>query len=361
MYIKKLNIVNFRNYSNLILEFNKHVNILTGDNAQGKTNILESIYFCSLGKSHRTNRDTELINWNADNAYINILVGKERLDKKIEIKIFKEDKKGVNINSIKLNKLSELIGVFNVVMFSPEDLKIIKGSPQNRRKLLDVELCKLNPKYYYNLAQYNKVLNEKNAILRKFNNKDTGIIDIYNSQLSKYGSEIIKQRIMFINKLNEKGKKIHSEITSNQEKIDFKYMTSIKRVENIEKDLYDTLTKNINNDIERRTTLIGPHRDDFLVLINGINAKIYGSQGQQRTSILTIKFATLDIIKEYIGEYPVLLLDDVLSELDNKRQRFILNSINDMQTIITCTGIEDIKGCLESDVKIFYVKNATIS
>jgi DNA replication and repair protein RecF len=360
MYIKKLNIVNFRNYKNLFLEFNRHVNIFTGDNAQGKTNILESIYFCSLGKSHRTNRDSELINWNSDNAYINILVGKERLDKKIEIKIFKENKKGVNINSKKLSKLSELIGVFNVVMFSPEDLKIIKGSPQNRRKLLDVELCKLNPQYYYNLAQYNKVLNEKNIVLKKFNNKDKGIIDIYNSQLSQYGAEIIKQRIIFINKLNEKGKKIHSGITSNQEKIDFKYMTSIKKFENIQQELYQALTESINNDIDKRTTLIGPHRDDFLVSLNGVNARIYGSQGQQRTAVLTIKFATLDIIKEYIGEYPVLLLDDVLSELDAKRQKFILNSINDMQTIITCTGIKDIKNYIESDVKIFYVKNGEI-
>lgn len=360
MFIKKLNIINFRNYNNLILDFNKNVNIFTGDNAQGKTNILESIYFCSLGKSHRTNKDSELINWNSNSTYINVLIAKERLDKKIEIKILKDNKKGININSKKLKLLSELIGVFNVVMFSPEDLKIIKGSPQNRRKLLDVELCKLDQKYYYNLAQYNKVLNDKSILLKRFKDSDRAMVDVYNCQLSTFGAEIIKQRVKFIKKLNDKGKKIHSDITSGTEIIDFKYLTSVKYIENAEAELYKLLTDNIDTDYEKRATTIGPHRDDFLVSLNGINSRIYGSQGQQRTSVLTIKFATLEIIKEYIGEYPVLLLDDVLSELDPKRQKYILSSINDMQTIITCTGIEDIESYVTENAKIFYVKNGEI-
>lgn len=359
MHIKYLQLKNFRNYNELVIELNKGTNVFVGDNAQGKTNILEAVYYCSLAKSHRTSRDKELINWNGTEAYIKLYVCKTRLDKKIEIKIFKEGKKGVNINSIKALKLSELVGSFNVIMFSPEDLNIVKDSPSYRRKFLDIELCKLNSRYYHSLTQYKKILNDRNLTMKKWNT-NIDIIDVYDKQLSEFGAIIIKDRMSYIEKLNEKGKIIHSDITSKNEIIEFKYLTPIKDLDNIKENLYMLLCKNRKRDMETRTTSIGPHRDDFSIDINGIDARVFGSQGQQRTSVLTIKFGALAIIKELTGEYPVLLLDDVLSELDTKRQEYILNSIKEVQTLITCTGINDIRKHLNSENKIFEVMSGEL-
>ena len=359
MYINELHFINFRNYEKLDLNLCNGLNIFTGDNAQGKTNVLEGIYYCSLAKSHRTSKDKELIKWDNDSAYVSINVVRTRLNKKIEIKIFKEGKKGAKINTIKINKISDLIGVFNVVMFSPEDLVIIKGSPASRRKLLDMELCQLNPKYYYNLVQYNKVLNERNTLLRRFKDVDLSIIEIYDTQLSEFGAYIIKERFKYIDKLNQKGKIIHSEITSQEEEIEFKYISEVKHLDNAKEELFRLLEESRRSDIERRTTLNGPHREDFNVYINGVNARNFGSQGQQRTSVLTIKFSSMEIIKDLTGEYPVLLLDDVLSELDTKRRKYILNAVQRMQTIISCTGMEEISNYLENNFKAFKVFNVT--
>lgn len=360
MHVKYLQLLNFRNYEGLNIELNKGVNIFIGDNAQGKTNVLESIYYCSLAKSHRTSKDKELINWNYSDAYIKAYISKDRLDKSIEIKIFKDGKKGIRINSIKINKIQELIGIFNVVLFSPEDLKIVKESPSHRRKFLDIELCKLNSKYYYCLVQYNKVLNERNTLLKKWNDNMRDMIDIYDTQLSRFGSYIIKERLNYIKLINDKGRIIHKEITSRTEEICFKYISTLKSLENIEEELNNLLKKSLKSDIEKRTTTHGPHRDDFSISINDIDTRNFGSQGQQRTSVLTIKFSSLEIIKDQTGEYPVLLLDDVLSELDLNRQKYILNSINNIQTIVTCTGIENIKNYLDEDAKIFEVENGKI-
>ena len=333
MFIKRLQMLNYRNYNVLDISLGPHVNVFMGDNAQGKTNILEGIYYCAFARSHRTSKDRELINWNADNALLSVSVGRERLDKRIDISILKDGKKAIQINKIKIKKIGELFGNFNVVMFSPEDLKIIKDSPGVRRKFIDMELCQLNPKYYYNLVQYNKVLNERNSILRNKNiSKD--ILDVYDMQLAEFGYNIIIDRL--------------------------EYTSTIKDLENIKESFYSLLEKNRARDCERGITSIGPHRDDFVVLINDIDTKSYGSQGQQRTAVLTIKFASLKIIKELTGEHPVLLLDDVLSELDFSRKRYILSTIGDIQTIITCTGIEDLYEYLDDKSKVFKVKDGEI-
>ena len=359
MFIKRLQMLNYRNYNVLDINLGPHVNVFMGDNAQGKTNILEGIYYCAFARSHRTSKDRELINWNADNALLSVMVGRERLDKRIDISILKDGKKAIQINKIKIKKIGELFGNFNVVMFSPEDLKIIKDSPGVRRKFIDMELCQLNPKYYYNLVQYNKVLNERNSILRNRNiNKD--ILDVYDMQLVEFGYKIIIDRLEYIQKLNKYSAKIHSEITSGKEKIEFKYISTIKDLENIKENFYSLLEKNRVRDCERGITSVGPHRDDFTVLINDIDTKSYGSQGQQRTAVLTIKFSSLKIIKELTGEHPVLLLDDVLSELDFSRKRYILSTIGDIQTIITCTGIEDLYEYLDDKSKVFKVKDGEI-
>jgi DNA replication and repair protein RecF len=360
MYIKYLNLINFRNYKELNINFCNGTNVLVGDNAQGKTNILEALYYTSIGKSHRTNRDKELVKWNEEETYIKAFVAKERLDKKIEIKIFKEGKKGININSIKITKLQDLVGVLNVVMFSPEDLDIVKDSPSYRRRFLDIELCKLNSKYYYNLSMYKKVLNERNTVLKKYNS-NPDMLDVYDIQLSELGSYIVSERLKYIEKLNQKGREVHSDITQNKEVIEFKYIMQLKETKDIKNQLYNQLSSSRSKDIERRVTSVGPHRDDFSIFINNMDVKIFGSQGQQRTSVLSIKFASMYIIKELTGEYPLLLLDDVLSELDTKRQEYILNSIKDVQTLITCTGINDIKNNLTSTIfKIFKVTSGSI-
>ena len=359
MFIKRLQMLNYRNYNVLDISLGPHVNVFMGDNAQGKTNILEGIYYCAFARSHRTSKDRELINWNSNNALLSITVGRERLDKRIDISILKDGKKAIQVNKIKIKKIGELFGNFNVVMFSPEDLKIIKDSPGVRRKFIDMELCQLNPKYYYNLVQYNKVLNERNSILRNRNiNKD--ILDVYDMQLVEFGYNIIIDRLEYIEKLNKYSAKIHSDITSGKEKIEFKYISTIKDLENIKENFYSLLEKNRSRDCERGITSIGPHRDDFTVLINDIDTKSYGSQGQQRTAVLTIKFSSLKIIKELTGEHPVLLLDDVLSELDFSRKRYILSTIGDIQTIITCTGIEDLYEYLDDKSKVFKVKDGEI-
>ena len=359
MFIKRLQMLNYRNYNALDIELCPNVNVFMGDNAQGKTNILEAIYYCAFAKSHRTSKDKELINWNGEHAFISVDVGRERLDKRIDISILKDGKKSIRINKIKIKKIGELFGNFNVVMFSPEDLRIIKDSPGVRRKFIDMELCQLNPKYYYNLVQYNKVLNERNILLR---NRSTSseMLEIYDMQLVEFGYNIIRERIKYIESLNKYAEKIHSDITSGKEKINFKYISTITDLENIKENFYTLLEKNISKYCDRGTTSIGPHRDDFFVYINDIDTKSYGSQGQQRTAVLTMKFSSLEIIKELTGEFPVLLLDDVLSELDFNRKKYILSTIGQIQTVITCTGIEDLYEYLDEKAKVFKVKNGEI-
>lgn len=360
MYIKRLMLLNYRNYNNLDISLGKHVNVFIGDNAQGKTNILESMYYCAFAKSHRTSRDKELIHWQGESAYISLSVGKSRLDKKIDINILKDGKKAIKINSIKVSKIGELFGTFNVVMFSPEDLKIIKDSPGVRRKFIDMELCQLDSKYYYNLVQYNKVMNERNHLLRGRNvNED--MLDIYDLQLAAYGEYIISKRIDYLKQLNIYSKDIHKDITSEKEIIDFKYVSTVKNLDDIQTEFYQTLKKTRKKDIDKGITSVGPHRDDFSVYINNVDTKSFGSQGQQRTAVLTMKFASLKIIKEITGEFPILLLDDVLSELDFNRKRYILSTIGEIQTVITCTGIEDISQYLDDKSKIFKVENGEVS
>ena len=359
MFIKRLQMLNYRNYNAVDIELCPNVNVFMGDNAQGKTNILEAIYYCAFAKSHRTSKDKELINWNGEHAFISVDVGRERLDKRIDISILKDGKKSIRINKIKIKKIGELFGNFNVVMFSPEDLRIIKDSPGVRRKFIDMELCQLNPKYYYNLVQYNKVLNERNILLRN-RNTSSEMLEIYDMQLVEFGYNIIRDRIKYIESLNKYAEKIHSDITSGKEKINFKYISTIKDLENIKENFYTLLEKNRSKDCDRGITSIGPHRDDFFVYINDIDTKSYGSQGQQRTAVLTMKFSSLEIIKELTGEFPVLLLDDVLSELDFNRKKYILSTIGQIQTVITCTGIEDLYEYLDEKAKVFKVKNGEI-
>ena len=359
MNLEKINLINFRNYNNLNIDFSSDINMLIGNNGEGKTNILESIYLLSYGKSHRTRKDRELINWNRDYSYIGSHFKTNRLSKFIEIKLFKNGGKAININKIKISSISDLIGAVNVVFFSPEDLKIVKDSPSIRRKFLDIEISKLKKSYYNNLVNYNKVLDEKNNLIKFNKSIDLKLLDIYDYELSKLSFHIINSRIWYLNNLYKYGKEIHKNITGKKENINFTYENDIYENITIEK-LHRKILQNRNLDIAKGFSSLGPHRDDFEININGFDARNFASQGQQRTAVLTIKFASIEIIKSILDEYPILLLDDVLSELDYNRQNFILKSINNIQTIITATDAEQLND-LMSDINLFLVKNANVT
>lgn len=355
MKIRNISLMNYRNYEQLNIELGKDVNVFQGENAQGKTNILESIYFAAFGRSHRTSKQKDLIKWDEKVASVKIYIEKERLDKTILMNLLSDGRKSISVNKVRLTKIGDLLGVLNVVMFSPEDLKIVKESPGVRRRFLDMEISQLDKKYYNSLVTYNKVLAERNALL-KSRRVDRNVLDIYDIKLSYEAEYIGKQRLNYIKLLNTYGQPIHYDISTQKENIEFEYKCSFS----LEKSLKHDLLLKRNQDLDRGTTTIGVHRDDFSIKINEMDAKDFGSQGQQRTVVLTLKFASLEIIHNINGEYPILLLDDVLSELDLSRKRFILKSIENIQTVITCTGVENIEEYLTGNYKLFNVKNGLV-
>lgn len=360
MKIRNIGLISYRNYDKLNIELGSNVNVFQGENAQGKTNILEAIYYCAFGRSHRTSKVKDLIQWEKENARIRVYVDMERLDKSIEVNLLGDGRKSISINKVKLTKIGDLLGVLNVVMFSPEDLKIVKDSPAVRRRFLDMEISQLDRKYYNSLVTYNKILMERNALL-KSRRVDRNILDIYDIKLSEEASYIVSQRMNYISLLNSHGGVIHKEITKEKEVIRFEYKCSFDLSGKTKENLYNALKKQREKDMDRGSTSAGVHRDDFSIEINGADAKDFGSQGQQRTAILTMKFSSLEIIKKIKGEYPILLLDDVLSELDLSRKKFILKSIENIQTVITCTGVENIEEYLTGSYRLFNVKNGSIA
>ncbi|MEG1847433.1 MAG: DNA replication/repair protein RecF [Lachnospiraceae bacterium] len=358
MIIKSLELENFRNYDFLKIEFNNGTNILYGNNAQGKTNILEAIYLSSTTKSHKSSKDREIVKFEHEEAHIRTYIEKDGVEDKIDMHLRKNRTKGIAINNQKINKAADLLGLLNIVLFSPEDLGIIKNGPTERRRFIDMELCQLDEFYLYNLNHYNKIVNQRNKLLKdlfmKPDLKDT--LNIWDSQLVSFGSKIIERRQVFIEQLNEIIIDIHKKLSGGTEELILLYEPDIT-VEQFE----EALRKNQERDIRLKQTSIGPHRDDFTFLINNIDIRKYGSQGQQRTAALSLKLSEIEIVKKITKEKPVLLLDDVLSELDSNRQNYLLNSIGDIQTIITCTGLDDfVNNRFEID-KIFQVNNGTIS
>lgn len=333
MLITNIKLKNFRNYKELNLNLSDGINIFYGDNAQGKTNIIESIYLSAIGKSFRTNKDTELINFNENNAQIIINYSKKDRDGKIKIEI--SDKKNIYLNDIKLKKLSELLGNINIVIFTPEDINILKNGPASRRRFLDIMIGQLRPNYIYVLNNYNKVLEQRNNYLKqiKYENKSEEMLEIWDEKLAEYGEKIFNYRNEFFEKIKNKIKKIHKNITQEKEEIKLEYISVCENKNNFLK----LLKNNRKIDIIKGFTNKGIHRDDFNVYINDTLVNIYGSQGQHRTAMLSLKKAELEVINDEIGEYPILLLDDFMSELDEKRRNSFLKSIKNMQVIITCT------------------------
>jgi len=365
VYVKKIKLINFRNYINLDIELNKTLNIFVGDNAQGKTNLLESIYICSNGRSYRTSKDKELINLNKTKAYIGLDIEKEQFTKSVEIKFEKDMKKRIRVNKVELEKVSELIGILNVVIFSPEDLKLVKEGPAERRNFLDIEISQIKPRYKYNLAKYNKILMQRNNLLKSQPQKiSQDLLDIWNTQLSQVGAEIITERVRFIEKLAIISKNIHNKLTGELEELRLEYLPSFNidglNIQDIQLRMKSILEKNIDIDIQKGSTGIGPHRDDLDIIINGISARIFGSQGQQRTAALSLKLAEVELIKSEIGEYPVLLLDDVFSELDLNRRKYLISTFKDVQTIITSTDDIDLEKLYNVGKKVFFIKEGKV-
>ena len=333
MWINSLKINNFRNYENEEIIFDKDINVFYGENAQGKTNIIESIFLGSMGKSFRTKKDREMIKLNSEKSSIEIDFNKT--DRTGNIKIELGNKKNIYLNGIKLKKLSELLGNINVVIFTPEDINILKGGPENRRRFLDIFISQLKPNYMYNLNLYLKTLEQRNNYLRqiKEENKDESLLDIWDEKLAEYGVNICTYRNNYIEKIKNKILSIHNEITDNKELIELEYLTECDN-----KEKYLKLLKERRKlDIIKGFTTKGIHRDDFIVYINKKKLQAYGSQGQHRTAILSLKLAELNIVYDEIGEYPILLLDDFMSELDSSRRKHFLEKINNTQVIITCT------------------------
>ena len=353
MWIKKIKINNFRNYNFQEINLNKNINIFYGENAQGKTNIIEAIFLCSMGKSFRAKKDTEMINLNSQNSTIEIEY--EKIDRDGKIKIELGNKKNIYLNGIKLKKLSELLGNINTVIFTPDDINILKGGPQNRRRFLDIMISQLKPNYMYNLNLYLKTIEQRNNYLRQIREegKDENLLEIWDEKLAEYASIIYYYRKEFIEKIKNKIEKIHEEITEKKEKIEIEYITHCQTKE----EYLNLLKQRRKLDIIKGYTTKGIHRDDFIIYINGKELDIYGSPGQHRTAILSLKLSEVDIIKEEIGEEPILLLDDFMSELDEKRRTHLLEKINDTQVIITCT---DKINLANKNILIYNVKNGEI-
>jgi DNA replication and repair protein RecF len=357
MYINKLSLLNFRNYNIGTINFDKGINIIYGENAQGKTNLLEAIYLCATSKSYRTLNDKEMIKIGKDEGHINVKYNKNNRENEIDIHLRKNSNKGIALNKIPIRSLNQLLGNITVIMFSPEDLGLIKNGPKERRKFINIELCQLSSIYYYNIKQYNKVLKQRNNLLKliRNNRSNRGELEVWDVQLLDYGKKVIEERDKFIKEINPIFSDIHYRLSGNKEKMSIIYETNTTTL-TYEKKLKDNREK----DIIIGSTSIGPHKDDIKFLINNIDIRKYGSQGQQRTAALSLKLSEIELVKQFLNESPILLLDDVLSELDKNRQKFLIKSLEGIQTIITCTGVEDyIKKNINIE-KMYYIKEGNI-
>lgn len=338
MIIKSIELANYRNYDFLNLELDRGTNILYGDNAQGKTNVLEAIYVAATTKSHRGSKDKEIVSFDSEEAHIRTYLEKDGVESRVDMHLRKSRTKGIAIDGKKLKKAADLLGLCNVVFFSPEDLGIIKNGPAERRRFVDMELCQLDNVYLHNLNSYNKIVNQRNQLLKDmhFNPELKETLNIWDMQLAVYGSRIIERRRVFVEQLNKIIYEIHKRLSGGKEEIRIHYEPDVE-IQDFEK----KLERNRERDTRLKTTSVGPHRDDFSFLVGDIDIRKFGSQGQQRTAALSLKLAEIELVKLLTKDTPILLLDDVLSELDSSRQNYLLNSIGDIQTIITCTGLDE--------------------
>ncbi|MEF9916924.1 MAG: DNA replication/repair protein RecF [Lachnospiraceae bacterium] len=358
MKIKSLKLKNFRNYNLLSLTFDDKTNIFYGDNAQGKTNILEAIYLSGTTKSHRGTRDRDIIKFESNESHIETIIEKNGIEFKIDMHLKKNSPKGIAINKIPIKKASELFGIVHFVFFSPEDLNIIKNGPSERRRFIDLELAQLDKSYLSNLSNYNRIINQRNKLLKDIYIKETlyETLDIWDMQLISYGNKIIKRRIEFIDDVNKIISNIHKKLTGGKELLLLTYEKSTGNLT-----FEQALHKNRERDMRMKSTSVGPHRDDMCFMVEDLNIGKFGSQGQQKTAALSLKLSEIELVKSIIKDTPVLLLDDVLSELDKHRQNYLLDSIHDIQTLITCTGLDEFVNHRFSINKVFHVQSGQVA
>ena len=355
MVIKSLKLKNYRNYDLLDLTFDPKTNILYGDNAQGKTNILEALYLFGTTKSHRGTKDRDIIQFGHDESHLETIVEKKGIIFQIDMHLKKNSPKGIAIDKMPIRRAGELFGIVHFVFFSPEDLNIIKDGPAGRRRFIDLELSQLDKIYLSNLSNYNRIINQRNALLKDIcgQGRLMETLDIWDMQLAEYGTRILERRREFVEQVNEIISDIHHKLTGGREEIKLVYEESIGNLS-----LEQALKKNRERDLRLRSTSVGPHRDDLCFLNNGdIDIRKFGSQGQQRTAALSLKLSEIELVKRIIKDTPILLLDDVLSELDKHRQNYLLDSIHDIQAVITCTGLDEFVNHRFSINKIFHIKN----
>lgn len=357
MIIKSLELQDYRNYDSLNLAFDKGTNILYGDNAQGKTNILEAIYVSATTKSHKGSKDRDIVNFHKDEAHIRTFLEKGGVETRVDMHLRKSKSKGIAIDGQKIKKAADLLGICNVVFFSPEDLSIIKNGPAERRRFVDIELCQLDSFYLYNLNHYNKIVNQRNKLLKDmyFNPDLKDTLNIWDSQLVSFGSKIIERRKIFVEQLNEIIYDIHKRLSGDKEEIVIQYEPDVQ-IDTFEGELRHSQER----DIKIKQTTVGPHRDDFCFMIGDVDIRKFGSQGQQRTAALSLKLSEIELVKKITRDTPILLLDDVLSELDSSRQNYLLNSIGDIQTIITCTGLEEFVNNRFEINRVYKVTNGVV-
>lgn len=358
MVIKSLKLKNYRNYELLNLNFDPKTNILYGDNAQGKTNILEALYLSGTTKSHRGTKDRDMIQFGYDESHLETVVEKNGIDFKIDMHLKKNSPKGIAINKIPIRRASELFGIVHFVFFSPEDLNIIKEGPAGRRRFIDLELSQLDKVYLSNLSNYNRIINQRNSLLKELYYREELIdtLDIWDMQLAEYGEKVIAGRKKFIEQVNDIISEIHYKLTGGKERITLTYESSVG-----DESLESVLKRNRERDLRLKSTSAGPHRDDLCFYVGDIDIRKFGSQGQQRTAALSLKLSEIELVKQIIRDTPILLLDDVLSELDKNRQNYLLDSIHDIQTVITCTGLDEFVNHRFSINKIFHVKNGIVT
>lgn len=369
MHIEQLKLNNYRNYDELTINFDHKINVIIGENAQGKTNLMEAIYVLAFTKSYRTPREKELIKWDKEYAKMEARVTKRNQTFPLEIVLTNKGKKA-KLNRLEQKRLSDYIGSLNVVMFAPEDLTLVKGSPQIRRRFIDMELGQIQPSYIYHLGQYQKILKQRNHLLKQLQRKQTidqVMLQVLTEQLSIHAATLLERRFVFLELLRSLATPIHSQISRGLENLKIRYNGTIEVLEDMNKEKIESIylekfTEIKDKEIDRGTTLIGPHRDDLSFYINDKDTKLYGSQGQQRTTALSIKLAEIDLIYNEVGEYPILLLDDVLSELDNYRQSHLLSTIQGkVQTFVSTTSVDGINHHTLKDADLFYVRNGEVN
>ncbi len=358
MLINSLRVTNFRNYTNADISFSDDINIIIGENGQGKTNLIEAIYMLSLGRSFRTNKEKELMMFGCEKSTVMANVTAMDRNYNIEIMLSKDMKKAVKINSLAIEKLTDLLGIINIVIFSPEDLKLVREGPRERRSFMDREISQLRPAYYSVIYSYQKTLNQRNNLL-KSSNIDKNLLGVYDEQLASLSEKIMRYRSDFIMKIAPITQKIHNNISSGKENLLIKYCPNIKIPQkDISKDNIQKLFEDSQSaDIQKRTTTIGPHKDDISIFIDDMDLRAFGSQGQKRSAAISLKLSEIELIYEERNEYPIVLLDDIFSELDITRQKMLIDSLENIQTFVTTTESID----FNKSVRTYSIKNANIS